>query len=78
MSLFFGEPNNCKNKVNRSTEAQLFHFSNHHEGIPYRILGSKTVKNVHIDPLTSEIWPTELFVTLSVSETLVRAFNNYV
>ncbi len=35
---------------------------------PYQILGSKTVKNVQIDPQTAEIWPKQLNVKLSVSE----------
>ncbi len=52
--------------VNRTTEAQLFHSSNHHKWLPYRIIGGKAVKNVHIDPQTTEICPKELLVTLSV------------
>ena len=36
------------NKVNRTTDAQLFHSSNHQKRLPYQILGSKTVKNVQI------------------------------
>ncbi len=42
---------------NRTTEAQLFHSSNHHKWIPYQILGSKTVKNVQIGQQTTEIYP---------------------
>ncbi len=38
-----------KNKVDRTTEAQVFHSSNHKKWPPYRILGDKTVKNVKID-----------------------------
>ena len=38
----------------------------------HQILGGKTAKNVQIDPQTMEIWPTDLNVTLSVSENLVR------
>ncbi len=34
-------------------------------GYPYQILGDKPVKNVQIDPQTTDIWPKELFVTLS-------------
>ena len=30
------------------------------------------VKNVQIDPQTTEIWPKQLNVALSVSDTLVR------
>ncbi len=40
--------------------------------IPYQILGGKIVKNVQIDPHTSEICPKQLNVTLSVSDTLVE------
>ncbi len=58
----------CKNKVNRTTEAQHFYSFNHHKWLPYQILVSKTVKNVQIDKQTSEVYPTELFVTLFVSE----------
>ena len=57
-----------KNKVNRTTEAQIFHSSSHHKRLPDQILGDKTVKNIQIDQQTTEIWPKELFVTLSVSE----------
>ncbi len=39
-----------ENKVNRTTEAQLFHSSDHHEWLLYWILGGKSVKNVQIDP----------------------------
>ena len=35
-----------KNKVNRTTEAQPFHSSDHHKWLSYQLLGSKTVKNV--------------------------------
>ncbi len=34
--------------------------------LPYQIIGSKAVKNVHIDPHTTEIWPRELIGTLSM------------
>ncbi len=61
-----------KNKVNRTKEAKLYPASNYHKWLPYQILGGKTVKNVDIDPQTTEIWPKELFVTLSVSDNLVR------
>ncbi len=57
-----------KNKVNRTTKANIFHSSSYHKWLPYQILGGKTVKNVQIDHKTTEIWPKELFVTLSVSE----------
>ena len=43
------------NKVNRTTEAQLINSSNHHKWLPYQILGGKTVKNVPVDPKTTEI-----------------------
>ncbi len=33
------------NKVNRTTEAQLFHSCNHHKQRSYQIPGGKTVKN---------------------------------
>ena len=39
-----------KNKVNRTTDAQLCHSSNHLTWFPYQILGGKIVKNVQIDP----------------------------
>ncbi len=57
-----------ENKANNTTEAQLFHPFNHHKWIPNQFLGGKTLKNVQIDPHTIEIWPTELYVTLSVHE----------
>ncbi len=44
-----------KTKVNRTTEAQIFHYSNHPKCLPYQILGSKTVKNIQIDPQTTDI-----------------------
>ena len=43
-----------KNKVNRTTESH-FLSPNHHKWLPYEILGNKTVKNVQIDPQTTEI-----------------------
>ena len=57
-----------KNKVNRTTVALPFYSSYHHKWLSYQILGSKTVKNVQIDPQTTEIWLKWLFVTLSVKE----------
>ncbi len=33
---------------------------NHQNWLPYQILGDKTVKNVKIDPQTTDIWSTEL------------------
>ena len=44
-----------KNKVNRTTEDQLFYSSNHHKLLHYQIIGGKTVKNVQIDPQTTKI-----------------------
>ncbi len=58
--------NRVKNKVNRNTEAHLFPTSNHHKLLPYQSVGGKIVKNVQIDPQTTEIWSKVLFVTLSV------------
>ncbi len=43
-------------KINRATEAQPFHFSNPHKWLPYKILCSKSVKNVQIDPQTTELY----------------------
>ena len=54
------------NKVNKTTEAQLFYSFNHHKWLPYQILGVKTI--VHFDPQITEIWPAKLIVVLSVSE----------
>ena len=42
-----------ENKVNRTAEAHPFRSSNHHKWLSYQILGSKTVKNVQIDPQTT-------------------------
>ena len=42
-----------KNKVNRTTKAQLFLSSNHHTLFPYHILGDKPAKNDQ----TTEILP---------------------
>ncbi len=61
------------NKVNRTTEA--FHSSNHHQWPTYQILCGKTVKNVQFDPQTTEIWPKELFVMLSVSKWVSETLN---
>ena len=36
--------------------------------LPHKILGGKTLKNVQIDPQTTDIWPKQLIVTLSVRE----------
>ncbi len=44
----------AEDKVNMTTEAEL--NSLYHKWLPYRILGSKTVKNVQIDQQTTEIW----------------------
>ncbi len=48
-----------------TTEAQHFYTLNNHKWLSYKILGSITVKIIQIDPQTADIWPTELFVTLS-------------
>ena len=40
----------CQNKVNRTTEAKIFHSSNHHKWPPYQILGGKTVGDIEVDP----------------------------
>ena len=53
---------NLLDKVNRTTETQHFHSSNHHKWLPYQILGGKTVKNVQRGPQTTEIWPKKLNV----------------
>ncbi len=41
IQLFFSL---CKNKVNRTTEAQLFHITNNHNQLPYQIPGGKICK----------------------------------
>ena len=51
--------------INKDSHVKI---SNHHKWIPYQNLGGKYVKNVLIDPQTTEIWSTGLNVTLSVSE----------
>ena len=43
------------NKVNRTTEAQLKTLYPS-EMAPYQILGGKAVKNIQIDPQTTELW----------------------
>ena len=57
----------------------VYHRSSANDSLTIRnalLLGGKTVKNVLINPQTAEIWPTDLNVTLSASEsvsnTLVR------
>ena len=50
------------------TDTGLFNSSNQHKWLPYQILGGKSGKNVQIDSKTTEIWPKQLNVTLSVSE----------
>ncbi len=53
----------------RSTGPQQLSLklSNPQKWLPYQIIFGKTVKNVQIDPQTTEIWVTNLNVTLSVS-----------
>ncbi len=48
--------------------SSAFHSPNNNKWHPYQIVGGKPVQNVQIDPLTTEIWPKEIFVTLSVME----------
>ncbi len=43
-------------------------LSNHQKWLSYKILGGKIVGNVKIYQQTMEIWPTDLNITLSVSE----------
>ena len=42
--------------------------SSHHKWLPYQNFKEHNVKNIQIDPQTTEIWMTELFIVLSVSE----------
>ena len=51
------EDKNIKTRSPRITEAQLFHFSNHHKWLSYKIIGGKTVKTFQVDPQTKDIWP---------------------
>ena len=65
--------------IKEGPRGKHFHYCNHKKWLPLQIRGAKTVKNVQIDPQTTEIWPKQLNVTLSASETLVReklSFNN--
>ena len=48
--------------VHRNIKAQPFYSSNHQKWLPYQILGGNTVKNVQIDPQTTDIWPKQLSV----------------
>ncbi len=57
--------------VNRTTEAQIFYSSNHHKWV-HKL---KIVNNVKIDLLTTEIWPTELVVRLSVSDVMSESLS---
>ncbi len=57
-----------KNKVNRTTEVQTFHSSDHHKWLSYQILGSKTVKNFKNDQQTKYIMSTELCLTLPLNK----------
>ncbi len=43
------------NKVNMTTEGQLFHSYNHLKWLPYKNINGKTIKNVQFDPQTTEI-----------------------
>ena len=52
----------------RCNYTRHFHSSHHHKWLSYQIICGKPVQNVEIDPQTKEIWPTELFDTLSVCE----------
>ena len=61
-----------KTRSTKTTEAQLKSLKinphppkkhrnvpwNHKKWLPYQIVGGKTVKNVHIEPQTTEIWPS--------------------
>ncbi len=67
------QPLLIKNKVNRATETQLSNSSNLQKCFfSYQILDGKPVKNVQIEPQTTEILSTDLNVPLSVSDNLVR------
>ena len=45
-----------------------FHSCNHRKWLPCQILGGKLIKNVQIDQQTTEMWPKQLNVTLSLSK----------
>ncbi len=45
-----------------------FHSCKRQKWLPSQIIGVKSVKSVQIIPQTTEIWPKQLNVTLSVSE----------
>ncbi len=47
------------------TNAQLFHSS---EMASLSNLGGETINNVQFDPQATEMWPTELIVTMSALE----------
>ena len=51
-------------KLETPTDTEIFHSCNHNKWLPYQIVGGETVKNVQIDPKTTEIWSTRLNVTL--------------
>ena len=53
--LFITMVYHLKTRSTRTTEAKLFHYSNHHKWLSYQIQGGKTVKKVQIDPETTEI-----------------------
>ena len=42
----------------------VFSVKRHKKWLPYQFLGGKTVKNVQIDPETTEIWSKKLNVML--------------
>ena len=46
--------------------------------LPYQILGGRTVINVQIDPQTTKIWSTDLFVPLSLSDGVTQGVNEHV
>ena len=48
-----------------------FHSFNQRKWLPYKILGGKPVKNVKIDPQTTEIWSKKLNKTSWVREGVI-------
>ena len=45
------------------TNTVHFHSSNHQKWLHFKILGGQAVKNVQIDPQTTEIWLKKLNMT---------------
>ncbi len=49
-------PSNRLKTIYTNTNTSHFHSSNHQKWLSYKILGWNHVKNVHINPQTTEIW----------------------